>query len=142
MEGINLAQLPALTVVKPVDFETIVADIATRAGIENTTASDPAYRVALAAAYRETLLRQDANEQSRGLMLAFAVGSQLDHLGATYYRDADGLAVVRLTDESFSFRPRGYRLPVPMALTSSTPSRPTRMSKTPQSPAPRRSRWL
>lgn len=100
MEGINLAQLPALTVVKPVDYETIVADIATRAGIENTTASDPAYRVALAAAYRETLLRQDANEQSRGLMLAFAVGSQLDHLGATYYRDADGLAVVRLTDES------------------------------------------
>lgn len=102
MEGINLALLPPLTVVQPVDYEATVADIATRAKLENLSPSDPAYRVALAAAYRETLVRHDANEQALGLMLAFANGSQLDHLGATYYRDADGLPVLRFEGESDS----------------------------------------
>lgn len=100
MEGINLALLPPLTVVQPVDYEATVADIATRAKLGNMSPSDPAYRVVLAAAYRETLVRHDANEQALGLMLAFANGAELDHLGATYYRDADGLPVVRFDGEN------------------------------------------
>lgn len=100
MEGINLALLPQLDVVKQVDYEAIALDIAKKAGIENLSPSDPAYRIALAGAYREALLRHDANEQAKGLTLAYAKGAQLDHLGVTYYRHFDGSPVVRLTGES------------------------------------------
>jgi phage-related baseplate assembly protein len=99
-EGINLTLLPPLDVVQQVDLEVIIDDIATRAALENASPSDPAYRVALAAAYREMMLRQDANEQAKGLMLAFAVGPQLDHLGVTYYKNPNGSPVIRLADES------------------------------------------
>lgn len=100
MTGVNLALLPALTVVPQVNFESITAEIAARAGLENASPSDPAYRVALAAAYRETLVRQYANEQAKALTLAHAFGAQLDHIGVTYYRNPDGTAVVRLAGES------------------------------------------
>lgn len=100
MTGVNLALLPPLTVVPQVDFEATVGEIVARAGLENASPSDPAYRVALAAAYRETLIRQYANEQAKALTLAHAFGAQLDHIGATYYRKPDGSPVVRLDGES------------------------------------------
>lgn len=100
MTGVNLALLPPLTVVPQVDFEATVAEIVARAGLENASPSDPAYRVALAAAYRETLVRQYANEQAKALTLAHAFGAQLDHIGVTYYRKPDGTPVVRLAGES------------------------------------------
>ncbi len=106
-DDINLALLPALDVVQQVDYQAIVDDIAQRAALENANPSDPAYRVALAAAYREMMLRQDANEMCLGVMLAFAKGPQLDHLGVTYYRHPDGLPVLRLEneqDEAFQAR--------------------------------------
>ncbi len=99
MPEINLALFPPLDVVKQVELELIVQDIAERASLENASPSDPAYRVALAAAYREMMLRQDANEMCLGLMLAFAKGPQLDHIGATYYRHPDGSPVLRLAGE-------------------------------------------
>ena len=99
MTGINLALLPPPDVVQQVELDAIVSDIAQRASLENASASDPAYRVALAAAYREMMLRQDANEMCLGLMLAFACGPQLDHIGATYYRHPDGSPVIRLASE-------------------------------------------
>lgn len=100
MEGINLALLPSLTVVKQLSHEEIVQAVAVAAGLENASPADPAFRVALACAYRELLVRQDSNEQARGLLLAFAVGPQLDHLGVTYYRHPDGAPVLRLVDEA------------------------------------------
>jgi phage-related baseplate assembly protein len=100
MEAINLALLPALDVVEQIDYETILAEVVEKAGLENASPSDPAYRIALAGAYREALLRQDANEQAKGLMLAYATGSELDHIGVTYYQHPDGSPVVRLTDET------------------------------------------
>lgn len=99
MEGINLALLPPLTVIKQLTHEEIVQAVATAAGLENASPADPAFRVALACAYRELLVRQDANEQARGLLLAFAVGPQLDHLGVTYYQHPDGAPVTRLEGE-------------------------------------------
>lgn len=99
MEGINLALLPSLTVIKQLTHEEIVQAVATAAGLENASPADPAFRVALACAYRELLVRQDANEQARGLLLAFAVGPQLDHLGVTYYQHPDGSPVTRLDGE-------------------------------------------
>jgi phage-related baseplate assembly protein len=99
MDAINLALLPPLDVVEQVDYETILAATAETAGIENLSPSDPQYRIALACAYRESLVRQDANEQARGLMLAFATGPQLDHIGVTYYKQPDGSPVTRLDGE-------------------------------------------
>lgn len=93
------SNLPDLTVVSQVDHDALTAAIAAAAGIENLSASDPAYRVALAVAYRESLVRQEANEQARGVMLAYARDTDLDHLGETYYRDAKGRPVTRLTGE-------------------------------------------
>ncbi len=80
-EGINLALLPPLDVVKQVDHEAIIADVVERAGLENASPSDPAFRVTLANTYREVLLRQDA-------------------IGATYYQHPDGTPVQRLDGES------------------------------------------
>jgi phage-related baseplate assembly protein len=99
MDGINLALLPPLTVIKQLTHEEIVQAVATAACLENASPADPAFRVALACAYRELLVRQDANEQARGLLLAFAVGPQLDHLGVTYYQHPDGSPVTRLDGE-------------------------------------------
>ncbi len=50
--------------------------------VDNFTPSDPIYRNLLASSYRESLVRQDANEQTLGNMLAFATDSQLDQLAA------------------------------------------------------------
>jgi phage-related baseplate assembly protein len=99
MEGINLALLPPLDVVKQLTHEEIVQAVVSAARLENAAPSDPAYRIALAGAYREILVRQDANEQARGVMLAFATGGELDHIGATYYKHPDGSPVVRLDGE-------------------------------------------
>src|SRR5690606_34861047 len=51
---------------------------------------DPLYVALQVFVYREMLLRQDFNERLRGMMLAFAAGPQLDHLGAL-------MGVVRFT---------------------------------------------
>lgn len=98
-DTIDISRLPMPDAVLQVEFDDIVNDIVTRASLDNASPADPAYRVALAAAYREMFLRQDCNEQARGLMLAYAVGPQLDHLGVTYYKNADGSPVERLPDE-------------------------------------------
>jgi phage-related baseplate assembly protein len=90
MSEINLSKLPPPEIVQQKSAETILAErLATLKGmgvdIDNFTASDPIYRNQLAASYREALIRQDANEQSLGNMLAFAKGAELDHIAATYY---------------------------------------------------------
>jgi len=100
VNGISLELLPPLTVVPQIDYEEIVADIVDKAHLENASPADPAFRVALAGAYRELLIRQQANEQAQGLTLAYAVGPQLDHIGVTYYRTPNGLPVERLAGES------------------------------------------
>ncbi|WP_095052211.1 baseplate J/gp47 family protein [Pseudomonas sp. Irchel s3b2] len=99
MTGVIPALLPPLTVVKTVDYEVIVAEIAASAGVENNSPADPAYRVVLACAYREMLIRQEMNEQAKGLTLAHAFGSQLDHIGVTYYRNPDGSPILRRAGE-------------------------------------------
>lgn len=99
MTGVIPALLPPLTVVKTVDYEVIVAEIAAAAGVENNSPADPAFRVVLACAYREMLIRQEMNEQAKGLTLAHAFGSQLDHIGVTYYRNPDGSPILRRAGE-------------------------------------------
>ena len=93
---IDLSQLPAPQLVEPLDFEAILAArksrllslypeaeqpaIAARLALE----SEPLTKLLQENAYRELQLRQRVNDAVRGVMLAYAVGSDLDHIGATY----------------------------------------------------------
>lgn len=89
-DAVDLSSLPAPQVVEPLDYETILAelkaDFAARwpdfdvALLE----SDPAVKLLEVAAYRELLVRARVNEAARAVMLAFAISSDLDHLGALY----------------------------------------------------------
>lgn len=95
-EVINLSQLPPLDVVKQVDHESLIKDTVKRAGLDNPAPSDPGYRITAENTYREVMVRHDANEQAKGLTLAYAQGVELDHIGVTYYRTPDGKPVERL----------------------------------------------
>jgi phage-related baseplate assembly protein len=87
---IDLSLLPAPAVVEPLDYETILASlladfIARNAEYSALLESDPAYKILEAAAYRELLLRQRINDAAHAFMLAYATGSDLDHIGAWPY---------------------------------------------------------
>lgn len=88
---VNLSQLPAPNVVETLSFETILAEIladfyermtATGQPFTALLESDPAYKLAECAAYREILVRQRINESAKAVMLAYATGADLDQLGA------------------------------------------------------------
>lgn len=92
---IDLSQLPPPDAVQKLDYAVIrdamLADVNARARLidpEHTdfVPSDSAYLITEAAAYRELHLRQQLNDQSAQLMLAYATGANLDHIAATYYR--------------------------------------------------------
>jgi phage-related baseplate assembly protein len=125
--AVDLSRLPAPQVVESLDFEVIFADmLATLRGLDPQfdalTESDPAYKLLQVAAYREMLLRQRANDSVRAVMLAYAKGADLDHLGAllgvqryvldegnpalgilpTYESDADFRRRIQLAPEGFS----------------------------------------
>jgi phage-related baseplate assembly protein len=89
--AINLSELPPPDVVETLDFEQILTglktdliarhpDIAAALDLE----SEPIVKLLEVAAYRETLLRQRINDAGRSVMLAFAAGSDLDHIGALF----------------------------------------------------------
>lgn len=88
---INLANLPAPAVVDEISFETIVQemrdDLVARfpaiSGVIDLE-SEPARKLIEVFAYRETLMRARINGAARGVMLAYAAGSDLDHLGAIF----------------------------------------------------------
>lgn len=85
--GIDVSRLPAPSAVEVLDFEAILDEwVTTMAQIwpEFTamTESDPAYKVLIVGAYRELVIRQRINDNTRQNMLAFATGSNLDHLAA------------------------------------------------------------
>lgn len=86
---IDLSRLPAPQVVEPLDYEQIlaemVADLQARdPDFDALVESDPAHKVLQVAAYRELLIRQRVNDSARAVMLAYAEGSDLDHLAALY----------------------------------------------------------
>lgn len=94
--AVDLSRLPAPAVVEPLDFETILGDLvaglrtvmAAQGGLQEFDAlveSDPAMKLLQVVAYRELQLRQRVNDAARAVMLAYAVGSDLDHLGALFH---------------------------------------------------------
>lgn len=87
--ALDLSLLPAPNVVESLDYEVIlaamIADLIDRdPTFSAMVESDPAYKILEVAAYREALIRQRVNDAARGIMLASAVGSDLDQIGANY----------------------------------------------------------
>lgn len=98
--SIDLTKLPPPNVVEPLDFETILATlkadvIALAPEVEQKIAleSEPITKLIEVFAYRELLLRARINDAARSVMLAYATGSDLEHLASL-------LGVARIADES------------------------------------------
>ena len=94
----DLSSLPSPAVFEALSFEAILdelrADLQARyPGYTALLASDPAVKILEVAAYREVLLRNRINAAAKASLLAFATGSDLDHLAAFY-------GVTRLADEA------------------------------------------
>lgn len=92
---INLALLPPPNIIEALDFEAIFAqqkadlialypDCAATLALE----SEPLVKLLRVMSYRELLLRQRVNEAARALLLQFAQGAELDHIGVTYHHTA------------------------------------------------------
>jgi len=89
--AVDLSRLPAPDIIARPGFEQIraemLADLAARcqvAGIafDATVESDPAIKEIETAAYREMLLRQQAQDAALQLLVAYATDANLDQLGA------------------------------------------------------------
>lgn len=85
--AIDLSRLPAPQIVEQLDYAAILADL--RADMLDrfpdfsaAVESDPVQKLLEVCAYRELLLRATFNERARGCLVAFAVGADLDNLGA------------------------------------------------------------
>jgi len=94
MATIDLSQLPAPNVVETLDYETLLAERkATLVSLYPTDQQDaiartltlesePMVKLLQENAYREVILRQRVNEAAQAVMVAYALGSDLDQLAA------------------------------------------------------------
>ncbi|MBB4835466.1 baseplate assembly protein [Acinetobacter schindleri] len=91
LTAIDLSLLAPPDVVKTIQFETILQELLDKFYQEmrviqpdypDLLESDPAMKLAEVASYREMLVRQDANDQARSVLLAYAEGADLDHKAA------------------------------------------------------------
>jgi len=85
----DLSSLPTPAVIETLSFETIFSALQTEfqsryPDYSALLASDPAVKLLEVAAYREVLLRNRINAAAKASLLAFATGSDLDHLAAFY----------------------------------------------------------
>ena len=97
---VDISLLPAPEVIETLAFETILQslkdDFLTRhpaAADVLDLESDPLVKLLETAAYRELLLRARYNDEARALLLAFATGANLDHIGITYFNGTERLTV-------------------------------------------------
>lgn len=87
--AIDLSRVPAPQVVETLDVEQILAEmlddlLARHPEFSALLESDPAIKLLEVAAYRELLLRQRINEAAQAVMLPYALGTDLDNLGALF----------------------------------------------------------
>lgn len=87
--AINLALIPAPQVIETIDFEQVLAEMladlsARLPDFDTYLESDPVMKVLEVAAYRETVLRQRINDAAKAVMLSYALGTDLDQLGALF----------------------------------------------------------
>ena len=154
--AVDLSRLPAPEIIEHVDYEVILAEMVAelQARDPRFTAlveSDPAMRILQVCAWREALLRQRFNDRALGLMVAYAGGGDLDHLGALFgvarlvVTPADvqsGAAAVMEDDDAFRRRiilaPDGYSVAGPEAayVFHTLSAHPDVLDATASSPAP------
>lgn len=117
-QALDLSTLPAPAIVEQIGYETILAalkaDLLARwPDFSALVESDPVIKILEIVAYRETVLRHQFNDRARGVMLAFAVGTDLDHLAALFgvarmviapANPLTGAAAVSESDEDFRRR--------------------------------------
>ncbi|HDC4602558.1 TPA: baseplate assembly protein [Enterobacter cloacae] len=96
MAVIDLSQLPAPQIVDMPDFETLLAERKAafvalypadeQAAVARTLAleSEPITKQLQESTYREVLLRQRINEAAQAVMVAYALGGDLEQLAANY----------------------------------------------------------
>lgn len=91
MSQIDLSLLAPPAIIEPLDYEAVLADmkadVATRApdlAAVLDLESEPLVKLLEAFAYRETILRARINDAARAVMLAYALGPDLDQIGANY----------------------------------------------------------
>lgn len=87
--AVDLSKLQAPDLIEQLDFETIFAQAMAQlvALVPEFTAlveSDPVYKLVQLFCVRELTLRQNVNDKARQCMLAFATGTNLDHIGALF----------------------------------------------------------
>ncbi|SDI36751.1 Phage-related baseplate assembly protein [Pseudomonas flavescens] len=87
--AIDLSRVPAPNVVEALDYEQILgellAEFAERyPAMDQFLESDPAIKLIEVFAYRELLLRQRINEAAKAVMLPYALGEDLENLGALF----------------------------------------------------------
>lgn len=129
--GVDLSRLPAPSVIEALDYETIRSEAlasfsALFPDFDATVESDPVVKLIELFAWRELALRQRVNDAARAVMVAYAVGSDLDALGALFQverwiitpADPDaGTPAVLESDEDFRRRivlaPEGYSVAGP-----------------------------
>lgn len=92
MANIDLSLLAPPEIIESLDFETILADckaylisIYPEAEAMLDLESEPMVKTVEVWAYRELLLRSRYNDEARALLLALSKGTDLDHIGITYY---------------------------------------------------------
>ena len=84
---IDLSQLPPPDVVEELDYEAILSSLLSNLrvlfpALTAEVESEPVYKILESGAYRNLLVLQRVNDAARSIMLAFATGSDLDHLVA------------------------------------------------------------
>ena len=91
---VDLSALPPPDIIETIDFESILADhkaelVSRYPDIAETIdlESEPALKLLEVGAYRELKLRARYNDEARALLLALATGTDLDHIGVSYYQE-------------------------------------------------------
>ncbi|SPZ59349.1 Uncharacterized homolog of phage Mu protein gp47 [Serratia quinivorans] len=110
MATIDLSQLPRPNVIEALDFETLFSERKERLislypeeereAVRRTLGfeSEPIVKVLQESAYRELLLRQRVNEAAQAVMVAYAIGNDLEQLGAN--NNTPRLTIVPADDEA------------------------------------------
>ncbi|HDG4082599.1 TPA: baseplate assembly protein [Staphylococcus aureus] len=110
MATIDLSQLPRPNVIEALDFETLFSERKERLislypeeereAVRRTLGfeSEPIVKVLQESAYREMLLRQRVNEAAQAVMVAYAIGNDLEQLGAN--NNTPRLTIVPADDEA------------------------------------------
>lgn len=100
MPTVDLSSLAAPAIIESLSFEDILANVKTDFIERHPAAADvidlesePIVKLLEEIAYRELILRARYNDEAQALLLAFATGADLDHIGATYYRGESRLLI-------------------------------------------------